>query len=87
MPAAAAGCRSRDAHPSRCCAEPTQEWGRGVGLLVLQGGRIIAQGSHAELLDTGGWYAEQWQAKSELHDMAALLPTLPVGIAVPGPIR
>ena len=56
-------------------------------IVEIQGGRIIAQGSHAELLDTGGWYAEQWQAESELHDMAALLPTLPVGIAVPGPIR
>jgi len=56
-------------------------------IVEIQGGRVIAQGTHAELLETGGWYADQWQAESELHDMAALLPTLPVGIAVPGPIR
>lgn len=56
-------------------------------IVEIQAGRIIAQGTHAELLETGGWYAEQWRAESELHDMAVLLPTLPVGIAVPGPIR
>ena len=55
-------------------------------IVEIQDGRIIAQGTHADLLARGGWYAEQWQAESELHDMAALLPRLPIGTAVPGPV-
>ena len=55
-------------------------------IVEIQDGRIIAQGTHADLLARGGWYAEQWQAESELHGMAALLPRLPIGTAVPGPV-
>jgi ABC-type multidrug transport system fused ATPase/permease subunit len=55
-------------------------------IVELQGGHIIAQGTHEELLATGGWYAEQWRTESEMHDMAVLLPRLPIGVAVPGPV-
>jgi ATP-binding cassette subfamily B protein/ATP-binding cassette subfamily C protein/ATP-binding cassette subfamily B multidrug efflux pump len=30
-------------------------------IAVLRGGRITEQGTHAELLDLGGWYAAQWR--------------------------
>ncbi len=54
-------------------------------IIELQSGRVVAQGTHDELMARQGWYAEQWRVESELRDMAAVLPTLPVGIAVPGP--
>ena len=53
-------------------------------IIELQGGEISAQGSHDDLLSGGGWYADQWQIESEQHDMARLLPSLPVGVGVPG---
>lgn len=52
-------------------------------IVELQGGRIVAEGSHDELLAAGGWYADQWRTETDLHDMARLLPRLPVGVAVP----
>ncbi|TBL81349.1 ABC transporter ATP-binding protein [Paenibacillus thalictri] len=30
-------------------------------IVVLDEGRIVEEGSHRELLDMGGWYAEQWE--------------------------
>jgi len=33
-------------------------------LIVLQRGVIVADGSHAELLDEGGLYADLWQRQS-----------------------
>ena len=35
------------------------------------------------VLAAGGWYADQWRTETDLHDMAELLPRLPVGVAVP----
>ncbi len=54
-------------------------------IVVLDRGRIVAQGPHDELVAADGWYAQQWRLESEQHDLAAMLPGLPVGIAVPGP--
>jgi ABC-type multidrug transport system fused ATPase/permease subunit len=56
-------------------------------ILVLEQGRVVARGTHDELLEQGGWYAEQWWAEAEREDMSALLPTLPVGRAVPRPVQ
>jgi thiol reductant ABC exporter CydC subunit len=55
-------------------------------IVELQGGRVAAQGTHAELLSRDGWYAQQWRLESERQDMAALLPRLPIGRGVPGPV-
>lgn len=54
-------------------------------IVELRDGAIVAQGSHEDLLAENGWYAQQWRLESERQDMAALLPTLPVGRGVPGP--
>jgi ABC-type multidrug transport system fused ATPase/permease subunit len=55
-------------------------------IVVLNEGRAVAQGTHEELVSLGGWYADQWRLESERQDMSALLPTLPIGRAVPGPL-
>lgn len=54
-------------------------------IIELQGGRVSASGTHAELLALDGWYAQQWRLESERRDMSALLAGLPVGIGVAGP--
>ncbi len=51
-------------------------------IVVIDRGHITMQGTHAELMERGGWYAEQWTLESERQDMARLLPTLPIGRAV-----
>lgn len=55
-------------------------------IVELQGGRVAARGTHAELLALDGWYARQYRLESERQDMSALLPQLPVGRGVPGPV-
>lgn len=52
-------------------------------IVVIDGGRIVAQGSHDQLVEQGGWYADQWLLESERQDMSRLLPDLPIGRAVP----
>lgn len=54
-------------------------------IIELQDGRIVAEGTHPELMALEGWYAKQWQAESDLLGMALYVPTLPVGLAVAGP--
>ena len=54
-------------------------------IVVLDGGRIVGQGTHDELMSAGGWYAQQWRLEAERLDLAVLLPGLPLGRAVPGP--
>ena len=45
-------------------------------------GRITAIGSHEELMDMGGWYAQTWYAQSSQLQMLARINSLPIGIAV-----
>jgi len=33
-------------------------------IVVLEQGRIVQQGSHAELIEAGGHYARQWQVQT-----------------------
>jgi ABC-type multidrug transport system fused ATPase/permease subunit len=55
-------------------------------IVELQGGRVAARGTHAEHLALDGWYARQYRLESERQDMAALLPRLPIGRGVAGPV-
>ena len=47
-----------EAHHLRECLE-TLTWADEI--VVLQKGRVIERGRHAELLAAGGWYAAQWR--------------------------
>lgn len=42
-------------------------------ILVLQRGRVIERGKHADLLQAGGWYAQAWQLQRSLLDEGELL--------------
>jgi ABC-type multidrug transport system fused ATPase/permease subunit len=55
-------------------------------IVELQGGRVAARGTHAEHLALDGWYARQYRLESERQDMAELLPRLPIGRGVSGPV-
>ncbi len=55
-------------------------------IVELQRGRVVAQGTHEQLMSLDGWYAQQSRLEEERHDMALLLPRLPVGQGVPGPV-
>ncbi|GAA5856039.1 hypothetical protein JCM8547_002951 [Rhodosporidiobolus lusitaniae] len=52
---------------------------------VLEGGKIVESGSHAELLEKGGVYAELWQKQVEGHESVApsAAPTRPASVAPP----
>jgi ATP-binding cassette subfamily B multidrug efflux pump len=44
-------------------------------LIVLDQGRIVEEGTHAQLLARGGTYARLWQHQSGgFHDLAATIP-------------
>jgi thiol reductant ABC exporter CydC subunit len=55
-------------------------------IVELQGGRVAARGTHSELMNLDGWYARQHRLESERQDMSALLPRLPIGRGVAGPV-
>lgn len=50
-------------------------------IIECEAGRIVAIGTHEELLELGGWYAQSWQAQMEQLDMQKIIRELPVGIA------
>lgn len=55
-------------------------------IVELQNGRVAARGTHVEHMARDGWYARQYRLESERQDMAALLPQLPIGRGVLGPV-
>jgi len=54
-------------------------------VLEIGDGRVVADGTHEELMRLGGWYSAQWTLESERQDMTRLLARLPIGQAVPAP--
>ena len=41
-------------------------------IIVLRDGRVVGHGTHEELLQAGGWYAEAWRLQSESRQLASL---------------
>jgi ATP-binding cassette subfamily B multidrug efflux pump len=52
-------------------------------LIVLQRGAIVADGSHSELLQQGGLYAELWYRQSGEFNPAARHPPEAIGLNAP----
>jgi ATP-binding cassette subfamily C protein CydCD len=50
-------------------------------IIEFDAGRIVAIGTHEELLELGGWYAESWRQQQEQLHMQQIIRELPVGIA------
>ena len=38
-------------------------------IIVLSEGKIVERGTHRELLDAGGLYADLWSRQSRAHDL------------------
>ena len=51
-------------------------------IVVLAHGEVRAEGTHAELLHEGGWYAERWAQEAAQGDVAALAAAIPPGTAL-----
>lgn len=50
-------------------------------IIEFDAGRIVAIGTHEELLELGGWYAQSWKQQQEQLHMQEIIRELPVGIA------
>jgi ABC-type multidrug transport system fused ATPase/permease subunit len=50
-------------------------------IIEFDAGRIVAIGTHEELMELGGWYAQSWKHQSEQQHMLKIIQGLPVGIA------
>jgi len=50
-------------------------------IIEFDAGRIVAIGTHEELLELGGWYAQSWKQQQEQLHMLKIIRELPVGIA------
>jgi ATP-binding cassette subfamily C protein CydCD len=50
-------------------------------IIEFDAGRIVAIGTHEELLELGGWYSESWRQQQEQLHMQQIIRELPVGIA------
>jgi ATP-binding cassette subfamily C protein CydCD len=50
-------------------------------IIEFDAGRIVAIGTHEELLELGGWYAQSWKQQQEQLHMQKIIRELPVGIA------
>lgn len=51
-------------------------------IIEMREGRIVAQGSHEELMALDGWYAQQVRRQREGQRMVDVMGQLPVGVAV-----
>jgi len=50
-------------------------------IIEFDAGRIVAIGTHDELVELGGWYAQSWKQQQEQLHMQEIIRELPVGIA------
>lgn len=50
-------------------------------IIEFNAGRIVAIGTHEELVELGGWYAQSWNQQQEQLHMQKIIRELPVGIA------
>ncbi len=50
-------------------------------IIELEAGRIVAIGTHEELVELGGWYAQSWAQQEEQLQMHEIISGLPVGVA------
>lgn len=51
-------------------------------ILEMRDGRIVAQGTHDELMALDGWYAQQVRRQREGEQMSEVMAELPAGVAV-----